>query len=109
MTIDEFIASRPTSLTEERARSFLPILKTNPEWERKHDAGELPDGLVGMRGMLIEVWPDDKPTADEARWMLGLTEYGSWRWMASIVLHGDCNQINAVHLLEASRAALEAG
>lgn len=105
-SVDDCIADWPRSLTLERAESFLPWLDVCPEWQRKKDAGEIPDGLLGMRGMLVTNWPDSKPNEDEARWMLELSKFGSWRWFASIVTHGDDNQITGVHLLEAANRVL---
>lgn len=105
-TIDEYIRSRPESLTMARAESFLPTWSICEEWQRKSDAGELPEGLLGMRGMLETIWPDAKPNEDEARWILGLQEYGSIRWLADTVTYGDDNQIVGMHLIEASEAAI---
>jgi len=106
--VDACIRARPESLTLARAESFLPTMDVDEEWQRKHDAGELEDGLLGMRGMLTTTWPDTVPSREEAEWLLALLEFGSWRWMASIVLHGDDNQINALHLKEVSERVLSA-
>lgn len=106
--VDSCIRARPESLTLARAESFLPTMDIDEEWQRKHDAGELEDGLLGMRGMLAANWPDTVPSREEAAWILALLEYGSLRWMASIVLHGDDNQINAMHLKEVSERVLSA-
>lgn len=106
--VDACIRARPESLTLARAESFLPTMDVDDEWQRKKDAGQLEDGLLGMRGCFKTVWPDAVPSRDEAEWMLALLEFGSWRWMASIVLHGDGNQINAMHLKEVSERVLSA-
>jgi len=104
--VESCIRARPESLTLARAESFLPTLDIDEDWQRKHDSRELKDGLLGMQGMLKETWPDASPNREEAEWILALLSFGSWRWMASIVLHGDDNQINAMHLKEASERVL---
>ena len=78
----------------------------DPEWQRKHDAGELPDGFLGCCGMLSTTWPDSRPTREEAAWILALIEHMSWRSMGDVVL-GDSNQIHAMHLIEVSRQVVE--
>jgi len=106
-TIDDVIRARPESLTYARAFAILPTLKINDEWQRKYDAGELPEGIAGLSGMLEEVWPDDKLSKTEAAWILALHELGSYRWLATIVLL-DSNQIFGCQLVAAAQAALGA-
>ena len=105
-SVDDCIADRPRSLTSERAESFLPSMDICDEWQRKKDAVKLLGGLLGMAGMWKLTWPESKPTEEESRWMISLSEFGSWRWLASIVTHGDDNQITGMHLLAAARTAL---
>jgi len=108
MTLDQLIAARPNSLTAERARSFLPSYDIDPEWQAAHDIREThaEPGTAGrfleFLGMLRCTWPDEKPTVDEARWILALYEEGSQRWVAAIVLHGDGNQIFGSDLITAA-------
>lgn len=106
VTVDECLRARPKSLTEERARSFLPAMSVSSEWQRKHDAGELPDGFARICGMVEIAWPQETPTLEEAEWILALREFGSWRWLASVVTHGDDNQSTGMFLIEAATAAL---
>ena len=95
----------PASLSEDRCRSFLPRMEINPEWQRKHDEGELASGLSGMFGMLDIIWPDEKPTPEEARFILALRDRGSMRWLAEQLV-GDDNQIHGMHLIEAAEMAI---
>lgn len=53
-------------------------MKVNEEWQRKKDAGELPKGLMGICGMLDTIWPDEKPTEEEAEYILWLKEQGEY-------------------------------
>jgi hypothetical protein len=105
-TVDDCIRARPVSLTGDRAESFLPRTIVNEEWQRKHEAGELPPGLAGMFGCLSSVWPESQPTREEAEWILSLQKFGTIRWVASIVTHGDDNQITGCDLLEAARRVI---
>jgi len=45
-----------------------------------------------MGGMLRLVWPEERFTVEEARWILGLRETASWRALANEVI-GNSNQI----------------
>lgn len=107
--LDKLIAARPASLTAERARSFLPQHTIDPEWSKRYNAitqhaePGTTAGLLAFAGMLQVIWPSIKPTEEEARWILALYEHGTMRWVASIVLHGDSNQIRGSELLEAAR------
>lgn len=105
-TEGECLASRPTSLTAERALSYLPKSEMCPEWQSKYDSEQLPEGPAGLFGMIRNVWPDAKPTPDEAEWILSLQNFGSWRWLAGEVT-GDCNQIIAMNLIEVSERVLK--
>ena len=97
---------RPTSLTVERALSYLPKMQMDEEWMRKQDAGELPAGVAGMRGMINVIWPDEQPTAEEARWILALCELGSMRWVAEQVI-GTGLQPDGMFLIEVAERVLE--
>lgn len=94
---------RPESLTVERAYSLLPKYDVNPDWQRKHDAGELPDGLHGMLGMLRRIEPAESPTPEEASYILSLYEQGSMRWVAGQLLGND-NQVFGSDLIDVARA-----
>ena len=107
--LDDAIRKRPESLTLDRAELFLPELQVSKDWQRRDEAGKLPEGILGVFGMFERVWHDSVPTQDEAEWILSLLEFGSWRWMTSIVLHGDDNQIHGMHLKEVSEKVLEGG
>lgn len=96
---------RPDSLTVERAFSVLPTYDINPEWKAKKDAGELPEGILGMCGMLLAVWPEEKLTTEEAQYVLWLSEQGSMRWLADEIFD-DSNQIFGNDIIEAARRAL---
>lgn len=85
---------RPESLTVERCWECMPRLVLNPEWERKKDAGELPDGLLGMCGMMMDEWPEARFTKDEAD-----------RWAADQLI-GDDNQVLACQMITAAQRAL---
>ncbi len=98
--------SRPISLSASRAYSVLPTYSIDPEWERKLEAGELPEGLMGMRGMFSCEWPDEELTAEEARYVLALHDQGSFRWLAAKVLDGDSNQIHGSDLVAAAKQVL---
>lgn len=102
---EELLANRPTSLTIERANSFLPKTVTNEEWQLKHDAGELPCNLLSLREMLDTKWPEEKPTVEEAKWILQLRDRESWRGLGDIVLDND-SQIGGMHLEEISRKVI---
>lgn len=103
---DTCIRARPASLTLARAESLLATMDINPEWQQKSDAGELPEGIEGCFGMFDVIPSNVQPTREEAEWILALLEFGSWRWMASVVLNGDDNQVHAMHLIEASQRVL---
>lgn len=105
-SLDDLLCSRPRTLTIAHVEACLPSFETNPEWQAKYDAGELPEGLMGMAGCLQSVWPEERLTIEEARWILGLREHLSWRSLADFVT-GDGNQITGMHLEEAARRALE--
>lgn len=102
------IALRPKSLTVDRANSFLPTTEVDEEWQKREDAGENVDGILGMCGCIESVWPDERPTVEEARWILSLEDYGTWRWIGSVVLN-DWNQISAMQILDVSRRVLACG
>ena len=97
---------KPTTLTIDRCEAVLPALGVSPEWQRKHDAGELPEGLAGFRGMLQEVWPEAHLTLEEAEYILWLHGQGSIRWLANELM-GDDNQIIGTFLIEAAQRASE--
>jgi CRISPR-associated protein Csx16 len=105
-SLDDLLCSRPRTLTIAQAEACLPSFETNPEWQAKHDAGELPEGLMGMVGCMRAVWPEERLTEEEARWLLAMREHLSWRSLADFVT-GDGNQITGMHLEEAARRALE--
>ncbi len=105
--LERCLRRRPLSLTGERAESFLPKMEICPEWQAREDQG-LNDGLLGMFGMLRTIWPESRPTLEEAIWMQELSICGTLRWFASMVTHGDDNQITGGHLLEvANRVVVE--
>lgn len=104
----ELLDLRPSSLTPERIEACLPRYEISPEWEAKEERGELPEGVIGMRGMLQQVWPEMRFSEAEARWILALREGLSWRALAMKVEGGD-NQITGMHLEEAALRALELG
>ena len=83
---------RPASFTVARAVACTPTLVVNPEWQRRADAGDLPDGPEGCYGMLIEVPAREQLTLDEAVWVLRLHATGSMRWVSRIAL-ADGNQV----------------
>src|ERR1043166_585657 len=100
--------ARPESLTQEHALAVLPTMDIDAEWQRKHDAGELPEGLMGLRGMLALIWPAETLTKEEAAYIIWLKDQGSMRWLAE-ELTGDDNQIFGMFLIEAAeRTALDA-
>lgn len=100
--------NRPASLTPQRAYSVLPKYTTNAEWQRKHDAGELPDDVTGLFGMLSVEWPNERLTEEEAQYILWLKEQGTMRWLASEILDGDDNQIHGANLIEAAQMVSQA-
>lgn len=94
---------KPASLTIERGLAILPSLETDPEWERKHDAGLLRPGILGMVGSLRTVPTREKMTIEEARWVVWYHEnVGSLRCLADEVV-GDSNQCYGVLLEEAAK------
>jgi hypothetical protein len=107
-TLDELLCTRPASFTLAHAEARLPTMEVNPEWQAKHDAGELPEGINKMVGSLRTVWPEERFTAEEARWVLAMREHLSWRSLGDFVL-GNGNQITGMHLEEAARRAAPAG
>lgn len=105
-TVEACVAARPPSLTIERAYRLVPSLTICEEWERKHEAGELPEGFLGMRGMMKTCYPDEKFTKEEAEWILAVREFGSWRWFGDVVIDDD-NQCLAILLEEYARKCLK--
>lgn len=97
--------NRPESLTVERAFSVLPKWEINPEWKRKKEAGELPEGIMGVCGMVTTVWPEETLTEEEAKYILWLKEQGSMRWLADQIF-GDSNQIFGMEIIEAAERAM---
>lgn len=95
------ILSRPATLTPERAYAVLPSFEIDPEWQRKEEQGELPDGFLRIAGMLRKVPSGVNLTADEARWILALREHMSWRALAGEVF-GNENQIIGIQIEEAA-------
>jgi len=104
-TLDQLLCTRPASLTLAHAEACLPTLEINPEWQAKQDAGELREDIKGMVGSLRTVWPEERFTAEEARWVLAMREHLSWRSLGDFVL-GNGNQITGMHLEEAARRVL---
>jgi hypothetical protein len=103
--IDPLLNARPASLTPARAEACLPGYEINPDWQARHDRGEIPDGIRGMGGMLRLVWPEELFTEEEALWILALREMTSWRALANEVL-GNSNQIFGKDLEHAAFRAL---
>lgn len=103
--IDALLCSRPPGLTPQRIDACLPRREVDPDWEARRDAGELPEGILGLAGSLREVWPEERLTDAQARWILALREYMSWRALADCVA-GDGNQITGMDLEAAARRAL---
>lgn len=102
---DPLLNARPASLTHARAEACLPSYEINPDWQARHDRGEIPSGIRGMGGMLRLVWPEERFTEEEARWILTLRETASWRALADEVL-GNSNQIFGKDLEHAALRAL---
>ncbi len=96
---------KPKSLTEDRCFDLMPRLRTCEEWLRKKEAGELSDGLLGMRGMLKTVYPDEKFTQEEAEYILWLRDQCSMRCLAEELV-GDDNQVFGMMLIEAAELVL---
>ncbi len=96
--------TRPATLTYKHAWACLPGYEANPEWERKRDAGELPDGIGGIMGMVRQVPALEQLTKEEAVWVLALYDIGSMRWVAGMVFNDD-NQIYGNDIIEAARPA----
>lgn len=90
--IDSLPNARPASLTPARAEACLPSYEISPDWRARRDRGEISDCIHGMGGMLRWVWPEERFTEEEARWVLALRETASWRALANEVL-GNSNQI----------------
>jgi CRISPR-associated protein Csx16 len=103
--LDVLLCSRPRGLTPERVEACLPRREVNPDWVAKRDAGQLSEGLAGLAGSMRQVWPDERLSVRQARWVLALREHMSWRELAGCVL-GDDNQILGMDLEEAARRAL---
>lgn len=98
--------TRPDTLTRERAWSFLPKLIEDPEWRRRRDAGELPDGIAGLRGSVMVDWSGaTAPTRAEAEYILHLRENRSWRALGC-ALTGDDSQFVGMSLEQAAYRAL---
>jgi len=104
-SIEPRLSARPASLTPARAEACLPSYEINPDWQVRRDRGEIPDGIRGMGGMLRLVWPEERFTEEEARWILALRETASWRALANEVL-GNSNQIFGKDLEHAALRAL---
>jgi hypothetical protein len=98
----EAIRHRPASFTVERAVACTPTFDISPEWKRKRDAGELPAGFAGVRGMLMEVPARQRMTREEAEWVLRLHATGTLRWVSEVALD-DGNQITGDLLVRAAR------
>lgn len=96
---------RPESLSYERAMSVLPSYDIDPEWKRKREAGELPEGFLGACGMLTESWPEDRLSKEEAEYVLAASELGSMRWLASELM-GDSNQIFGMDIKRAAELVI---
>ena len=97
---------RPASFTIERAVACTPTFDISPEWQRRKDAGELPDGLRGCRGMLTKVPAPQRMTREEAVWVLRLAATGTLRWVSEVALD-DGNQITGDLLVGAAREVCE--
>jgi len=104
--IDALLGSRPRGLTPRRIDACLPRLEPNPEWEARRDAGELPDGVLRLAGSMRQVWPQERLSLEQARWILALREHLSWRALASWVA-GDGNQITGMFLEEAAQRVVD--
>ncbi|MDO9225173.1 MAG: hypothetical protein Q8M09_20725 [Pseudomonadota bacterium] len=104
-SIEPLPNARPASLTPAHAEACLPGYEINPDWQARRDRGEIPDGIRGMGGMLRLVWPEERFTEEEARWILTLRETTSWRVLANEVL-GNSNQIFGMGLEQAALRAL---
>ena len=103
--IDVLLCSRPRGLTPQRVEACLPRREVNPDWVAKRDAGQLSEGLAGLAGSVRQVWPQERLSVGQARWVLALRDHMSWRALAGCVL-GDDNQITGMDLEEAARRAL---
>lgn len=92
---------RPSTLTPERAFELLPRYKINPEWQRKKDAGELEEGILGMSGMLESIPSSEIPTEEEVNYILYLKEELelTMRGVADEIF-GDSNQIFGMEIIE---------
>jgi hypothetical protein len=102
---NEGAMQKPESLTVEKAMSCLPKMTTNKEWERKHDAGELPEGVMGLCGMVDTIWPDEKLTRQEAEYVLWIAPQMSMRCLAATIC-GDSNQLFGMWIIEAATDAI---
>jgi hypothetical protein len=96
---------RPDSLTEARAMACMAQMEPDPEWERRQAAGLNPPGMLGLRGCMRTVFPEEKFTEEEARYILALQETHSLRALAED-LTGDDNQCFGIFLVDAARHAL---
>lgn len=99
-TREECLLARPVTLTATRAASFLP--KLEPNCTAKYTGG----GLRQLHGALATVWPSQRPTNDEARWILSLAEFESWRGIASIAFGLEGRQDVGMHLVAAAKRVL---
>lgn len=104
-SLDALLCSRPRTLTIAHAEACLPSFEIDPEWQARKAAGELPEGVLKMTGSLRTVWPDERLTLEEARWILAMRKHLSWRSLADFVT-GDGNQITGMHLEEAAQRVL---
>lgn len=105
ITLEQHLANRPATLTAEKVHRLLSQPVLNPEWERKYAEGQLESGIAGIIGMLDEIPAEIAPSKEEARWILGLLHFQSWRGLARSV-SGDSNQIIGMQLIEASNKVL---
>lgn len=100
--IETLLSKRPSTLTLDRIERCLPRYELNPDWAAKRDAGLLPDGPARLLGMLRQVWPEERLSAEEAEWVLAVREHASWRALARYIV-GDDNQITGMDLENAAR------
>lgn len=99
--------NKPESLTTERAFACMAQMEPNPEWERRQAAGLNEPGMLGLLGCVMTVFPEQKFTEEEAKYILALQETHSLRALADELV-GDENQCFGTFLVEAARHALDA-
>jgi hypothetical protein len=96
---------KPKSLTPKRAFALLPEMRINEEWQRKKDAGELPEGMAGIFGCMDTIWPEEKLTKEEAEYILWLSEQMSMRCVAAEIFDNG-NQIFGSDIIEAAKRVI---